>query len=67
MGVFGKVNLREDGKKLEKMRRENFLKGIRLKGGEEKNVVGPGCFILRPTKRFSPQTGEKTEGESVIC
>ena len=50
------------------MRMENFLEGVWLGGGEEKNVMGgSGVFLPEPTKMFSPQNGKKTEGESVIC
>ena len=45
---------------------ENFLVGVLLEGGEEKNVVGSKYFLSRPTKIFSPQNEKKIEGESVI-
>ena len=30
-------------------------------------MVGPGCFLPRPTKKFPPQNGEKTEGRKGGC
>ena len=27
--------------------------------------MGPGCFLLEPTKKFSPQNGKKTEGRKL--
>ena len=48
------------------MERE-ILMGVWLRGGGEKNVVGPVCFLLKTNKIFSPQNIEKTEGESLIC
>ena len=41
------------------MRRENFLKGVWLGWGEGKMIVRPGFLFPRPTKRFTPQNGEK--------
>ena len=38
----------------EKMSRENFLEGVWLGGGEERKKVGPRCFLLVPTRKFSP-------------
>ena len=29
--------------------------------------MGPGCFLLEPTKKFSPQNGKKTEGRKWDC
>ena len=50
------------------MRRENFLEGVWLGGGEGKKMWwGLGVFLVELTKMFSPQIGEKTKGGSVIC
>ena len=57
--MFVGVNFREDGKKWEKVRKENFLKSVWLGGRERKMIVGPGCFLSRPTKQLSPQNWEK--------
>ena len=29
--------------------------------------MGPGCFLLEPIKKFSPQNGKKTEGRKWDC
>ena len=42
--------------------RENFVEGVWLGRGEGKEMVGPRCFQLGLTKKFSPQNEEKTEG-----
>jgi len=62
-GVLGRVDFREDEKK--KMRRENFLESVWLKGREGKNVVGLKCFLLKLTKMFSLQNEKKTKRERV--
>ena len=36
-----------------------FLVDVWLGAGEKKKVVGPGFFVLEPTKMFSPENGEK--------
>ena len=48
------------------MRSENFLVGVWLEGGEEKNVVGSKCFLLEPIKMFSSQNVKKTKGSRVL-
>ena len=57
--MFGRVNFRKDEKKGEKIKSENFLEVVWLEGGGE-NDGGPECFLIGPTKKFSPQNGEKT-------
>ena len=57
--VFGRVDFREDGKK---MRRKNFLNGVWLGRVEGKEMVGPKCFFLEHTKKFSPRNGGKIGG-----
>ena len=42
--------------------RERSFNGCLVGKGSGKNVVGPKCFLLKPTKKFSPQNGEKTKG-----
>ena len=52
--LFGKVDFKEDEKKEEKMRGENFFEGVSLEGGEGKHS---GL-----TKKCSLQNGEKIGG-----
>ena len=59
-GAFGRVDFREDKKKKkkkkrEKMRREYFLECVWLERGEGKKMQGFGCFLPRPTIKFSSQ------------
>ena len=44
----------------EKMERKTFLKCVWLGREERKKMVGPGCFLSRPRKKFSPKNGDKT-------
>ena len=48
-------------KKIEKMGEKTFFVSVWLKGGEEKKLVGSGCFLLDPTKFFSLKIEEKLE------
>ena len=56
--MFGRVDFREDEKK--KKNEEGKLFGGCLVGREEKKMVGPRCFLLGLTRKFSPQNREKT-------
>ena len=47
------------------MERE-ILMGVWLGGGVEKNVVEHKCFLLEPTKKFSPQNIKKTSERSSL-
>lgn len=51
----------------EKSGKKEILVGVWLREKEEKNLVGPMCFLLKPNKIFSPQNREKTERKSLIC
>ena len=53
--MFCKVDFRDDErkKKIEKMKRENFLEGVWSREGEGKMMVGP-------KKKVFSQNGEKT-------
>ena len=42
----------------EKMGNKTFLVGVWLEGGERKKLVGPECFLPKPTKMFSPKWRE---------
>ena len=42
----------------EKMGRKTFLVGVWLERGDEKKLVGLGCFLPRITKMFSPKWRE---------
>ena len=46
----------------EKIERKTFLKCIWLDGRGRKINGGPRCFLPGPTKKFSPQNGEKAKG-----
>ena len=46
--ILGRMKKKKKKKEREKMRRENFLKGIWLGGGKEKEMVGPMCFLSEP-------------------
>ena len=48
------------------MRSENFLVGVWLEGGEEKNVVGPKCFLPDPSKCFLSKMQRKLR-DLVFC
>ena len=48
----------------EKMRRENFLEGVWLRGGAKKNVVGFECSLQAHQNVFSPNWRENWERES---
>ena len=64
LGVFGRVDFREDGKKGEKWEDKIFRECLAGRGGErerEENMVGFICFLSGPIKKFSLQNEEKTE------
>ena len=44
---------------MERMKKKTFLSVF--------GWMGPGCFLLEPTKKFSPQNGKKTEGRKWDC
>ena len=55
----------EDREKRREKWKDMFLVGVWLDGGKEKNLVGFGCFLPKPTKMFFTHTGEKT-GEKMF-
>ena len=55
----------EDREKRREKWKDMFLVGVWLDGGEEKNLVGFRCFLLKPTKMFFTHIGEKT-GEKMF-
>ena len=60
--MFGRVILGRLKREREREREneEVELFGGCLVGGEEgEMMVGPWCFLPRPTKKFSPKNGEK--------
>jgi len=50
----------------EKSGNKKVLMGVWLGEKVEKNMVGFRCFLPRPTKKFSPQNGEKTKGRNSL-
>ena len=50
----------EDREKRREKWKDMFLVGVWLDGGEDKNLVGFGCFLPKPTKMFFTHIGEKT-------
>ena len=62
-GIFGRVNFRE--RERERMRRENFLGGIWLRRGEEKEIVRARCFLPGLSKSFLPKIWRKLGGEKI--
>ena len=61
-GVFGRVEFREEGKKMRENEEENFLENVWLGGGDEKEMVGLKCFLPGSTKSFLPTMGRKRGG-----
>ena len=51
----------------EKMGRKTFLKCVWLGREERKKMVGPECFLSRPSKKFSPKNGDKTVRRKWDC
>ena len=49
----------EDREKRREKWKDMFLVGVWLDGGEEKNLVGFGCFLLSPPKCFLPTLERK--------
>ena len=49
------------------MERKTFLKCVWLGREERKKMVGPGCFLSRPRKKFSPKNGDKTVRRKWDC
>ena len=47
------------------MRRENFLGGIWLRRGEEKEIVRARCFLPGLSKSFLPKIWRKLGGEKI--
>ena len=65
--MFGRVILGRLKKERERENEEVELFGGCLVGGEEgEMMVGPWCFLPRPTKKFSPKNGEKMGRGSLI-
>ena len=48
-----------DGKLWRENEKKNFFECVWLSGNEGKQMVGPRYFLPGPTKKFSPQNGNK--------
>ena len=49
--MYGWVDFRDDEKKRRENDKRKLFGGYLVGKGREKNVVGPECFLLGPTKK----------------